>query len=225
MIVRLLVRSVLGFAITAALLFVPAGTIHWPGAWVLLALFTILSLTFSIWLAYRDPALLEERLGSVAQEGQPLGDKILLLLLLVLVVGWSVFMAFDAVRFGWSNVPVWVQVLGAIAVFAGLCISQWTLLENSFAAPVVKIQRERKQHVISTGPYRCVRHPMYAGAIILFTGVPLLLGSWWGLAWVPFLTALLGARILIEEKVLRSGLEGYDDYAARVPYRLIPLVW
>ncbi|TIT27590.1 MAG: isoprenylcysteine carboxylmethyltransferase family protein, partial [Mesorhizobium sp.] len=128
-------------------------------------------------------------------------------------------------RFGWSAVPLWVLVIGGVILLVGLWICYLTMLENSFAAPVVKIQDERGQHVITTGPYSYVRHPMYAGAILYFAGTALLLGSWWGLASVLFFVGLLAIRTFIEEQALRTGLRGYDDYAANVRYRLIPLVW
>ena len=101
----------------------------------------------------------------------------------------------------------------------------WTMRANSFAAPVVKIQKDRGQAVITTGPYAIVRHPMYFGALFYIAGTSLVLGSWWGLATVPILALLLGIRIGIEEKTLRTGLDGYDDYARRVRWRLIPLIW
>jgi protein-S-isoprenylcysteine O-methyltransferase Ste14 len=129
------------------------------------------------------------------------------------------------VRFAWSSVPGWVQALGALILCVGVWICYRVMRENSFAAPVVKIQKERGQTVISTGPYRYVRHPMYFGALFFFIGTSLLLGSWWGLAFALAIIGLLCIRIPIEEKALRAGLQGYDDYAARVRYRLIPLVW
>jgi protein-S-isoprenylcysteine O-methyltransferase Ste14 len=101
----------------------------------------------------------------------------------------------------------------------------WTMRTNSFAAPVVKIQKDRGQAVITTGPYSFVRHPLYFGALFYIAGTSLVLGSWWGLAAVPILAVLFGIRIGIEEKVLRAGLAGYDDYARRVRWRLVPLVW
>lgn len=101
----------------------------------------------------------------------------------------------------------------------------WVFRENSFAAPVVKLQAERAQRVISTGPYAHVRHPMYSGMMLFFAGVPLLLGSWWGLAMTPLFLALFAVRIRIEERTLREGLPDYADYAARVRYRLLPGVW
>jgi protein-S-isoprenylcysteine O-methyltransferase Ste14 len=115
--------------------------------------------------------------------------------------------------------------VGALILLVGTWICYWTMRENSFAAPVVKIQRDRGQTVITTGPYAHVRHPMYGGALLYFVGTSLLLGSWWGLVAVLVLAALLAIRIAIEEKALRAGLQGYDDYAVRVRYRLVPLIW
>jgi protein-S-isoprenylcysteine O-methyltransferase Ste14 len=96
---------------------------------------------------------------------------------------------------------------------------------NSFAAPQVRIQSDRGQHVVTEGPYRVVRHPMYAAAVFYFVGAPLLLGSWWGLLAVPFYVAGIGGRAVGEERMLRQALPGYDDYARRVRFRLIPGLW
>jgi protein-S-isoprenylcysteine O-methyltransferase Ste14 len=144
--------------------------------------------------------------------------------LMVIYCAWFVLMGLDR-RYGWSSVPVWVQGLGAVGVFLSVYLGYLTFRENSFASPVVKIQTERAHSVVTTGPYRYVRHPMYAGAMFHFAGLPLLLGSWWGLAVVPLFMGLFGVRIGIEEKTLRTALSGYDDYAARVRYRIIPLIW
>jgi protein-S-isoprenylcysteine O-methyltransferase Ste14 len=112
-------------------------------------------------------------------------------------------------------------------VLIALCmILVWQVFRsNSFAAPQVRIQAERGQHVVTDGPYRIVRHPMYAAALFYFLGAPLLLGSWWGLLPVPFFMASLGARAVGEERMLRQGLPGYDDYTRRVRFRLIPGIW
>ena len=96
---------------------------------------------------------------------------------------------------------------------------------NSFAAPVVKIQAERGHHVVSDGPYAVVRHPMYGGTLLLIAGIPLLLGSWWGLAFAPLIVLLFAVRAVMEERTLMAELPGYTDYAARVRYRLVPGVW
>jgi len=222
---KLILQTLIWFGGMGLLLFVPAGTLDWPGAWAFLAEMVALSTVTGLLLARHDPALLAERLGSPIQEGQPTADKFLLISIFLALAGWLVFMALDAVRFRWSNAPDWAQVIGALSLALSIWIGYRAMRENSFAAPVVKIQKERGQTVITTGPYSYVRHPLYAGALFLFIGVPLLLGSWWGLAPTPVFVLLLVARILLEEKTLRAGLEGYDAYAARVRYRLVPLIW
>ena len=121
--------------------------------------------------------------------------------------------------------PASVQLLGALCLLLSLLIITLTFRANSFAAPVVKIQKERGHRVATGGPYRYVRHPMYSGSLFFFIGTALLLGSWWGLAFAPVFALLLAVRIPLEERALRAGLAGYDDYAARVRYRLIPRVW
>ncbi|CAN7450631.1 methyltransferase family protein [Mesorhizobium sp. LjNodule214] len=224
MIAKLILQTFVWFGVMGALLFLSAGTLNWPGAWVYLAVMVGLSLTLGVSLARRDPGLMNERLSPPIQKNQAAADKILLSVLLLAMFAWQAIMGLDY-RFGWSAVPVWVQGIGSAILLLGIWICYRTMLENSFAAPVVKIQEERGQHVITTGPYSYVRHPMYAGAILFFAGTALLLGSWWGLASVLVFVILLAVRIFIEEKTLRTGLQGYDDYAANVRYRLIPLVW
>jgi protein-S-isoprenylcysteine O-methyltransferase Ste14 len=135
------------------------------------------------------------------------------------------FMAADAARWRWSAMPSSVQWAGCGLLLAGLLFIYWVMRTNSFAAPVVKIQKDRGQAVITTGPYAIVRHPMYFGALFYIAGTSLVLGSWWGLVTVPILAFLFGIRIGIEEKTLRTGLDGYDDYARRVRWRLIPFIW
>jgi protein-S-isoprenylcysteine O-methyltransferase Ste14 len=121
--------------------------------------------------------------------------------------------------------PLALQTLGLVLLGLGIYVIWLTMLENSYAAPVVKIQKERGHKVISSGPYAYVRHPMYAGALLYVLGLPLLLGSWWGLATAPLLALMLILRIPLEERTLRAELEGYADYAARTRYRLLPWVW
>ncbi|MFZ0124186.1 MAG: isoprenylcysteine carboxylmethyltransferase family protein [Xanthobacteraceae bacterium] len=225
MIAKLTVQTCLGLALMAMLLFVPAGTLHWPAAWVLLAELGILGFASGLWLAWTDPDLLRERMSPFVQRDQEASDRTLMKIISIAFVVWLVFMPLDACRFGWSHVPLWVRWIGAIAIAVSLAIVHWTVLENRYAVVVVRIQRERGQHVITTGPYRFVRHPMYAGAILLFVGTPLLLGSWYGLIGAAIIMALFCVRITIEERTLRAELEGYTEYAAGVPYRLIPGVW
>ena len=224
MISKLILQTFVWFGVMGAVLFLSAGTLRWPGAWVFLVVMVGLSLTMGVALARRDPGLMNERLRPPIQKNQTAADKVLLTILLLAMFGWQALMGFDF-RFGWSPVPVWGQVIGGLILLLGIWICYLVMQENSFAAPVVKIQDERGQRVITTGPYSYVRHPMYAGAILFFAGTALVLGSWWGLASVLVFVALLAIRTFIEEGTLRTGLRGYDDYAAHVRYRLIPRVW
>ncbi|MBB4183796.1 protein-S-isoprenylcysteine O-methyltransferase Ste14 [Sinorhizobium terangae] len=225
MVVRLIVQTLIWFGIIAMVLFASAGTLAWPAGWVFLAMMLTVSLIAGLSLGRHDPELLKERLSAPIQKDQPFADKVLLTIIFLFLFGSFAFMALDVVRFRWSSAPPWVQVLGALALLLSIWLNYWTFRENSFAAPVVKIQKERAQRVITTGPYRHVRHPLYASALVFVAGTSLLLGSWWGLGAVLVLAALLAIRIRIEEQALRTGLAGYDDYAARVRYRLIPFVW
>ncbi len=225
MVARLIAHTLIWCGVMAATLFVAAGTLAWPRAWMFLAEMAVLFLICGGWLARRDPALLAERLAPPIQTRQTAADRILLTIFIIAMFGALAVMALDAVRFEWSAVPGWVQAIGEIILLLSMWICVRTLSENTFAAPVVKIQEDRGQSVITTGPYRFVRHPLYSGTILFFVGTALLLGAWWGLAATLVLVVLLGIRIQYEEKALRNGLAGYGAYMARVPYRLIPLVW
>jgi protein-S-isoprenylcysteine O-methyltransferase Ste14 len=137
---------------------------------------------------------------------------------------WFLAIGLDR-RYHPSGVPLALQVSGWAMLLLSTGFIMWVMRENSFAAPVVKLQTERGHRVISTGPYAWVRHPMYTGTILFFVGAPLLLGSWWGVAMSPLFVVLFAVRAGIEERALLAGLPGYGDYAARVRYRLVPGVW
>ena len=225
MVQRIVRQSLVGLAIMLALLFVPAGTLAWPAAWIFLLEFGLASILITRWLLRHNPALLEERMKPLIQREQKPWDKALMAVFLLLWCAWFVVMALDAVRFSWSVVPLWVQALGVLAIAVAMYIMHLIMRTNSFAAPVVKIQVERGQRVVSDGPYAIVRHPMYSGALLLILGIPLLLGSWWGLMLTPLLILLLAVRAVMEERTLMAELAGYADYAARVRYRLVPMIW
>jgi protein-S-isoprenylcysteine O-methyltransferase Ste14 len=183
MLAKWFVQTIIWLGVIALLLFVPAGTVNWSGAWIFLVEALVVSVVLGLWLERHDPALLKERLRPPIQKGQSTSDKIITGLLVLLYLGWFVFMGLDAVRFKWSSVPAWLAAPGALGVLLACYIAYLAFRENSFAAPVVKIQKERAQTVVTTGPYRYVRHPMYAGMIFYLFGAPLLFGSWWGLLW------------------------------------------
>src|SRR3982751_5730353 len=169
------------FAVLAAPLFVPAGTPLWLAGWVFLAVFCGYSLVIVRMLIREDPELLAERLSLPIQRRQPLWDKLLVSGFLPLFVAWLILMSLDAVRFGWSEVPVWLQTLGALGLILSFYVVYSTVRENPYLAVVAKLQEDRGQSVVRTGPYRYVRHPMYSGMLIFFPAAALLLGSWWGL--------------------------------------------
>jgi protein-S-isoprenylcysteine O-methyltransferase Ste14 len=225
MIARLVIQTTLWLVAMAALLFVPAGTIDWPGAWAFLIEMALMGFGIGFWLARHDPALLAERMSLPFQREQKAWDKLFLPAVMVLFVFWLVTMALDPGRYRWSNVPVWAQVLGALLILLTGAIGFLALRENSYAAAVVKVQNERGQKTVSTGPYRHVRHPLYTSAVLYFLGAPLLLGSWCGLALAPLLIAAVAFRAVMEERMLSAELEGYAAHAARVRWRLVPLIW
>ena len=215
---------VMSFLLTALALFLPAGTIAWPAGWIFLILLYGFCLVGIGMLLKYNPGLLEERL-SLAQANQKAWDRVFLLLFYLFFLAWLVLMPLDAVRFHWSQVPLFLQVGGAIALVGSFLLISLTFRENSFLSPTVRIQQERGQTVISTGPYHYVRHPMYAGGLLLFLGTPLLLGSWYGLLLVLVFLPGGAVRAVLEERALRKELPGYDAYMAQVKYRLIPYVW
>jgi protein-S-isoprenylcysteine O-methyltransferase Ste14 len=222
---RFVFQTIAWLGFMASLLFFPARNPLWAQAWAFLAIFAAGSFACGAWLVRRDPALLASRLGSLVQRGQPFWDKIFLLTFIVVWCGWLVLMALDAQRWHSSDVPLALNVLGGALVIAGFLATLLVFRENSFAAPVVRVQAERAQCVIDTGPYSVVRHPMYASAVLYLLGMPLLLGSWYGLLVVPLMVLALAPRAVFEERLLEQQLPGYAEYMERVGYRLIPGVW
>jgi len=218
-------RTTVSLLFVGAILFGAAGTLNWPEAWIYLALAAAMSFGGGFWLARRDPALLSERLGSLIQREQKGWDKVLMVVMVALWTGWLILMGLDAGRYHWSEIPLALQGAGLALICLGAYLVWLTLKANSYAAPVVKIQKARGHVVVTSGPYARIRHPMYAGALLFIAGVPLLLGSWWGLAAGVGLVLIIAMRAVFEERTLAAELEGYADYAARVRYRLVPYLW
>ncbi|MCX4164876.1 MULTISPECIES: isoprenylcysteine carboxylmethyltransferase family protein [Paraburkholderia] len=225
MIVRMFAQTFVFLVGMGVLMFGAAGTLAWPGAWCYLLELGALSVWLGLWLARHDPALLAERLGNIVQKQQSRWDRFFMSSVAIVWPVWLVLIAFDAQRWRWSAVPVWVNVIGALGIAVCVIATRSVFRANSYAAPVVKLQTERGHKVADTGPYAHVRHPMYAATIPFFVGTPLLLGSWWGLACAPLLVAALGYRAVLEERMLAEQLDGYAAYAARVRYRFVPGVW
>jgi protein-S-isoprenylcysteine O-methyltransferase Ste14 len=224
MIAKLLLQNTIVVIAMGALLFAAAGSLDWPAAWVMLIVSAILGPACGLWLAKTDPALLAERMRPTFQANQPAADKIFMLIFFLALLLWLVAIGLDR-RANASDVPLPLQALGLAMYLLSIAFIMWVFRENSFAAPVVKVQAERHQRVISSGPYAFVRHPMYSGIMLYFLGIPLLLGSWWGVAFAPVFAVLFAIRARIEERALVEGLPDYADYAERVRYRLVPGLW
>jgi len=219
---RLAARSLVGLVVFATVLFVAAGTIRYWQGWVFIAVFTGATLLPSIYLLRNDPAALERRLRAGPAAETRHVQKIIIVGALLLLPVVMVFSGF-AHRCGWSPVPTAVSLIGDALVVTGLGIAQFVVIQNSYAAANITV--EEGQRLVSTGLYGIVRHPMYLGALIMMAGVPLALGSWWGL--MILVPGLIGVtvRIVDEEKMLTQELDGYREYTETVHYRLVPYVW
>ncbi|MCW2653414.1 MAG: hypothetical protein QOE41_2275 [Mycobacterium sp.] len=215
-------RSLLGLVAFGLLLFLPAGTFAYWQAWVFIAVFTILTTVASVYLLLNDPAALRRRMHAGPVAETRMVQKIVITGALLTLPAVMVFSALDH-RFGWSPVPATVSVIGDVLVAVGLGIAVFVVIQNSYAAANITV--ESGQKVVSTGLYAIVRHPMYVGTLVMMVGLPLALGSWWGLViLVPCLIGL-AFRILDEEKMLEQELDGYREYTRSVHHRLLPYVW
>jgi protein-S-isoprenylcysteine O-methyltransferase Ste14 len=223
---KLVSGVIFGVLCFALPLFLPAGTLDWPRAWIFLGV-VLVACAWSTAVVYRaSPGLMEERFKPPVQKGQPLADKILVSLLLVTFFGLMIFIPLDVFRFHCMPKPgALASSFGLVLFVLGWWLMTLALRENAFAAPVVKYQEERQQKVVDTGVYAIVRHPMYTGAVLLMFGMPLWLESDAGVIFALLPIATLVARISIEERFLKRELKGYEDYTKRVRYRLVPLVW
>ena len=220
---KVVVAEVIEFLVMALALFLSAGTGAWPAGWVFLILLALFSLSITWWLLKYNPGLLVERMGF--KPNQKAWDKVFIVILCLFFLVWLILMPLDAVRFHWSRMSAWLQTLGALVLLGSFYIFYLTFRENPYLSAVVRIQADRGQTVVSTGPYRSVRHPMYTGGCLFFLGTALLLGSWYGVLCVPVFVGLLAFRAVLEERLLREELEGYAAYMARVRYRFLPHVW
>lgn len=210
------------FLATAAVFFVPAGTMHYWQGWIFLAVYSGPSLAVTAYLMKNDPQLLARRTsGGPLAEKEPAQKRIMLFFSLT-IVALFVVSGLDR-RFGWSHLPPAVVLAGDALMLIGWLAVFVVFKENSFGAVTIELARD--QRVITTGPYAWVRHPMYAGGLILLFGIPIVLGSLWGVLPFAATVPLLIWRLLDEEKFLARHLSGYTAYQHKVPYRLFPLVW
>ncbi|MDK4718417.1 isoprenylcysteine carboxylmethyltransferase family protein [Rhizobium sp. CNPSo 3968] len=206
-----------------ALIFLPAGRLDWAPGWIfILFLFAVYGVAVLV-LKRVNPAIFRAR--NRFQAGTKRWDVILVSLICLGLVAEIPVATLDSGRMSWSAMPISVVILGYILLGAGIALGTWAQAVNRFFEPGVRLQRERGQRVISTGPYAFVRHPGYVSAIMVFAGLALALASWWALIPAAWATALLILRTSWEDALLHAELEGYADYARRVRFRLAPGLW
>jgi protein-S-isoprenylcysteine O-methyltransferase Ste14 len=209
----------------AGFLFGAAGTLSWPPAWAFLGVVSVAGVVIARLVLREDPALLHERRRWPVRRTSLPWDRILIVIFTVLFPGWLALMALDAVRFDWTSMPDWLQIVGGIGVAIALSFVYRVFEENAFLARIVRVRTDLNQKLISTGPYAVIRHPFYAAVLFFCASTSLMLGSWVGLGGVLLLAACLAVRAAEEDRQLRAKIEGYADYARRVRYRLLPGVW
>lgn len=219
LILKMLVRLILGIGGIMALLFLPAGTFNFWQAWVLLGILIALMLPVAFYLIKKDPEMLARRLKTNEQNKS---QRWIILLFTVLLTAEFILPGFDK-RWGWSKVSVVIIIAADLLAMGAYLLYSLVIRENRFASRVIEV--EQKQKVISSGPYAVIRHPMYASMMLMFLMIPLALGSYWALIPAVLSIPLFAARILNEEQLLVRELPGYEEYKHKVKYRLIPGIW
>ena len=221
---KIVLRLFLSLILIVAMLFIPAGSLRFWQAWVLIPLVFLPVVSSYVYFYRHDPQLIERRLQSKEKVSE---QRVLIRLLKPIFFAAFLLPGLDY-RFGWSRtslgaVPLWLTVFAQVLILGGLLLVFWVLKVNSFASRTIQV--ETGQSVISSGPYSMVRHPMYSGSVVMWLSIPLALGSY--VAWPAFalLIPLYVFRLLNEEKVLRQELSGYSEYCLRTRYRLVPFVW
>jgi len=219
---KIVLSELAGLVTFGSALFLPAWTLAYWQAWLLLAVFVLMVRIPGIYLMRRNPVTLQRRKHGGPRAETRLVQKVVIGGLWLSLGAMFVVSALDH-RFGWSSVPTAICLVGDVVVAVGLSVVILVIIQNSYAAATVRV--ESGQTIVCAGLYSLVRHPMYAGNVIMMLGIPLALGSYWGLVFViPGVTALV-LRIRDEEQLLREELNGYRDYQRMVRYRLLPRVW
>jgi len=204
------------------MVFLPAWTVHYWQGWVCLLIFFASAVGITVYLARRNPALLARRIKAGAKAESTRIQKVIQFFAGIAFVSLFVLSALDH-RFGWSRVPIALEIAGDILIALGFAYVFWVFKVNSFTSGVIEVAPG--QRVITYGPYAMVRHPMYLGSLVMLFGIPLSLGSFWGLLTIFFMATVIILRLLDEERFLAKSLDGYGAYIKQVRYRLAPFVW
>ena len=208
--------------VMGAVLFVSAWTFNYWQAWVFLSVFGLSSLAVTVYLMKNDPKLLERRMHGGPTAEKELSQKIIMS---AASIGFAAILIVPALdhRWHWSAVPPYAVIAGNILIVLGWTIILFVFRENTFTSATIEVAAD--QRVVSTGPYAVVRHPMYSGSLLYFLGIPIALGSWWGLLVGILMMPIFVLRLFDEEKLLARNLPGYSEYMDRLKYRLVPFVW
>jgi protein-S-isoprenylcysteine O-methyltransferase Ste14 len=204
-------------------LFLPAGTLAWFKGWLFFGVTVAASILITVYLKRVNPDVVAARVNR--HEGTKGWDRVLLRLFLPALVLTLPVAALDNGRFHWFPVSWWVWGIGYVLLIIGMLGLTWAESVNKFFEPTVRIQTDRGHTVIDSGPYAIVRHPGYVSAFLVFIGTPLCLGSLWALIPAVLACLLLVVRTILEDRTLRTELPGYDEYAQKVRYRLVPGIW
>lgn len=223
--VKIIAMFVMALSFHMPFLFIPAGTLNWPEAWLyLIVIFSYAGVT-ALWLKKNDPDRLKRRTSFARVKPVKGWDKIIMLAFAVLSVALFSIAGLDAVRYQWSQTPFALKVLGFVGLILSLTLIFLVMRENTYASKIVEVQKDRGHKVITTGPYSFVRHPMYVGYILLFHCLPLALGSLYAFIPGSLMAILIIIRTHLEDKTLQKELKGYKEYTKKVKYRLLPRVW
>ncbi|MGB8212166.1 MAG: isoprenylcysteine carboxylmethyltransferase family protein [Anaerolineales bacterium] len=222
---QLLIQLLFILAVLGGLLFIPAGRLGWMDAWAYIIAYGVFLLSYAIWGSLKDPEQLAERSQSWNTKNAKPWDKVILLLYTVGLLALFIVCGLDAGRFHWSRIPAPAKGVAWFGLVCSTAIIFWTLETNTYLSRVARIQADRGQVVITSGPYGHVRHPMYIGIIILFLCSPVALGSAWGLVPAGIIGILFIIRTAKEDRMLQEELAGYKDYSKKVRYRLVPGIW
>src|SRR4030095_9908703 len=221
-----LIFSAIHILFWPALILLISGDWSWLEGWIFGIWFVLMAVIITTYLYFKDPALLAERFRLRGTGNQKTWDNYFVFAMTIIFFAWLVLMPLDAKRLSWSvNFAFAWKIIGIAFLLLSFFFLFRSFKDNTFLSPLVRIQTERKQQVVTTGVYAIVRHPMYLGGLLMFIGTPLLMGSWFGLALGLVMTILIEFRAVGEERMLMKEFKDYADYKKKVKYRFIPLVW
>ena len=221
---KILIRFLLFPLFLGALLFGPANTLGWIAAWIYIISYLSFGFTLMLWLRKNNPELMKERMTFLKKSAKG-WDKIIVIVSTILFIVLFLLTAFDGGQYHWSQVPLILRLFGFVGILTSFILIFKVMRENTYLSRIVEVQQERGHRVVTTGPYKIVRHPMYVGVITMFVCTPLMLGSLYGLIPAFLLVLLIILRTYKEDNLLHKELPGYYEYARKTRYRLVPWIW